>query len=102
VHGFCVEIDAAVVAVTFGVELHVALGVDELAIVGGYSGGLISINTMQLTTLRVAADRDRRWLDHGDDPEQARQAFVVVVRRIGLHRRSSGTSWPRLADLSPS
>ncbi|MGK0352910.1 MAG: hypothetical protein ACJAYX_003599 [Planctomycetota bacterium] len=38
-----------------------ALGVVELAIVGGYSGGLISINTMQQTTLRVAADRDRRW-----------------------------------------
>ena len=61
VHGPCVKVDPAVVAVAFGVELHVALGVVELAIVGGYSGGLISINTMQQTMLRIAADRDRRW-----------------------------------------
>jgi hypothetical protein len=45
-----VQVDAAVVAVAFGVELHVALGVVELAIVGGYSGGLISIKSLQPTS----------------------------------------------------
>ena len=52
-HGPCVKVEPAVVAVAFGVELHVALGVVELAIVGGYSGGLISIKSMQLTGTRV-------------------------------------------------